>query len=70
MHYKIIDCVIENCVRLARDFKLRVALRLARELFSDQMLMIQIQMNVTTHPHQFAGFEASLLRDHPLQQSR
>ncbi len=68
MHREILDPVIEYCFGPPRDLQPGDALRASGELFLDQVSVIEIEVHVPAHPHQFSGKHIDLLRDHPRQQ--
>ena len=68
MDHKIIYHVIENCFGAAKKLQPRLALWLAGELFGDQMRVVEIEVDIAPHPHQFARQHVNLLRDHAGEQ--
>ena len=70
LHLKIIDLIAKNRIGLVQYFQFRGPGRRARDLLFYQIGMIEVKMHITTVPHQLAGFQITLLRDHPDQQRR
>jgi hypothetical protein len=59
---------LEQARRATRDVQARQRIRFARELQVSLFEMIQIQMTVTTRPHEIAALEIALCGDHVREQ--
>ena len=67
---EILDPVVEHRSRAAHDFKGWCPRWRARQLLFDQRGVVEIEVDVAPHPHQLAGFQIALLRQHSHKQRR
>ena len=63
-HLEVLDRVVEDALRLARDLQLRQRPRLSRQLQLDLLEVVRVDVHVTTRPDELADLQIALLCDH------